>query len=231
VMFGTVSSGTTLPPGAPGVSFPDGATLAGPDGLMAGLAAASSMFGIVTLSFWALASATDYSSGLVRLLVAAEPHRWRLLAGKVIALMLVTAVATTVAAIVNVMAAMPAAQAAGMATDAWMSHPGASHVGAWLDTYVALAVWGVLGLALAVLTRSAAVAISIGVGYVLVLESIVKLGIGGDPDWLLGSTLNALAAGGTATVTFGAALALAAVYVIIGLGTAMLVFVRRDVTD
>jgi ABC-2 type transport system permease protein len=75
------------------------------------------------------------------------------------------------------------------------------------------------------------VAISIGVGYVLVVESIVKLGIGGDADWLLGSTLNALAAGGTATVTFGAALALAAVYVIIGLGTAMLVFVRRDVTD
>ena len=72
VMFGTASSGTTLPAGAPGVRFPDAATLAGPDGLVAGLAAASSMFGVVTLSFWALATATDYSSGLIRLLVAAR---------------------------------------------------------------------------------------------------------------------------------------------------------------
>src|SRR4051812_26191953 len=83
VMFGTVGSGATLPPGAPGVRFPDAATLAGPDGLVAGLAAASSLFGVVTLSFWALAVATDYSTGLIRLLVAAEPRRWRLLAGKV----------------------------------------------------------------------------------------------------------------------------------------------------
>jgi ABC-type transport system involved in multi-copper enzyme maturation permease subunit len=189
------------------------------------------MFGIVTLSFWALAAATDYSSGLIRLLVAAEPHRWRLLAGKVLALMVVTAAATAVATFVNLMAAVPAAQAAGIATDAWMSDPVVSIVRAWLDAYVALIVWGVIGLALAVLTRSAAVAISIGVGYVLVVESIVKLGVGGDADWLLGSTLNALAAGGTTTVAFGTALALAAVYVIIGLGAATLVFVRRDVTD
>lgn len=231
VMFGTASSGTVLPPGAPGVSFPDAATLAGPDGLVSGLAAASNMFGIVTLSFWALAAATDYSSGLIRLLVAAEPHRWRLLAGKVLALMVVTAAATAVATFVNLMAAVPAAQAAGIATDAWMSDPVVSIVSAWLDAYVALFVWGVIGLALAVLTRSAAVAISIGVGYVLVVESIVKLGVGGDADWLLGSTLNALAAGGTTTVAFGTALALAAVYVIIGLGAATLVFVRRDVTD
>jgi hypothetical protein len=31
-----------------------------PSGLMAGLAAASNIFGVVTLSFWAVATASDY---------------------------------------------------------------------------------------------------------------------------------------------------------------------------
>ena len=127
VMFGTASSGTTLPAGAPGVRFPDAATLAGPDGLVAGLAAASSMFGVVTLSFWALATATDYSSGLIRLLVAAQPHRWRLLAGKIVALLIVTAAAVAVATIVTVIAALPAAQGAGISTSDWMTESARDH--------------------------------------------------------------------------------------------------------
>jgi hypothetical protein len=50
-------------------------------------------------------------------------------------------------------------------------------------------------------------------------------------DWLLGTILNAVAAGGTAAVTYGAALALALGYVTLGLVVAGVVYVRRDVTD
>jgi len=101
IMVSFVSGGGDLPPGAPGVAFPSLAEMESPSGLMSGLAAAANMFGIVTLSFWAVGTATDYSSGLIRLLVAAEPRRWRLLAGKVGALLLATAAATTVAAIAS----------------------------------------------------------------------------------------------------------------------------------
>jgi len=198
---------------------------------MAGLAAASTMFGVVTLSFWAVATATDYSSGLVRLLVAAEPRRWPLLAGKVVALLAVTAVATTVAAIVNVFAVMPAAGASGISTAAWGTDLVAVVAGAWLNLFTALCVWGVLGLVIATLTRSAAVAISIGVGYVLVVESMVKLVKDVPSDWLLGTTLNAVAGGGTESVAYGTALALALGDVTVGLVLAGVVFLRRDVTD
>jgi len=92
-------------------------------------------------------------------------------------------------------------------------------------------VWGVLGLVVVVLARSAAVAISIGVGYVLVFESLVKMVKGAPSDWLLGTTLGALASGGTAVVSYGTALALALAYVTLGLVLAGVVFVRRDVTD
>jgi ABC-type transport system involved in multi-copper enzyme maturation permease subunit len=231
IMVTFVSGGGSMPPGAPGVAFPTLAEMESPSGLMAGLAAASNMFGIVTLSFWALATATDYGSGLIRLLVAAEPRRWRLLAGKVGALFVVTAAATTVAAVVNVFAVMPAAGAAGISTGAWGTDLVAVVGGAWVNLFLALCVWGVLGLVIAVLTRSAAVAIAIGVGYVLVVESIIKMLEDVPSDWLLGTTLNAVASGGTAAVGFGTALALAAGYVIVGLVVAGLVYVRRDVTD
>jgi ABC-type transport system involved in multi-copper enzyme maturation permease subunit len=231
IMVTFVSGGGSLPPGAPGVAFPSLAVMESPSGLMAGLAAASNMFGVITLSFWAVATATDYSTGLVRLLVAAEPRRWRLLAGKVGALLVVTAAATTVAAIVNVFAVMPAAGAAGISTATWGSDLVAVMAGAWVNLYLALCVWGILGLVIAVLTRSAAVAISIGVGYVLVVESLIKM-VGDAPsNWLLGTTLGAVASGGTDAVAYGTALALAAGYVTLGLVIAGAVFIRRDVTD
>ena len=158
IMVTFVSGGGSLPPGAPGVAFPTLAEMESPSGLMSGLAAASNMFGIVTLSLWAVVTAGDYSSGLIRLLVAAEPRRWRLLAGKVVALVIVTAAATTVAAIVNVFAVMPAAGAAGISTAAWGTDLVSVVGSAWTNLFLALCVWGVLGLVIAVLARSAAVA-------------------------------------------------------------------------
>lgn len=231
IMVTFVADGAALPPAGPGVTFPTRAELESPSGLMAGLAAASNMFGVVGLSLWAVATAGDYSSGLVRLLVAAEPRRWRLLAGKAVALVLVTAVATTVAAFVNVFAILPAAQASSIDTSTWGTDLVNVVLGGWLDLFLALTVWGVLGMVIAVQTRSAAVAISVGIGYVLVVESLIKM-IGDAPsDWLLGTTLTAVASGGTASVAHGTALALAAAYVTIGLVAAGFVFTRRDVTD
>lgn len=221
-------AGGNLP--TPGVSFPTRDQLESPSGLMAGLSAASSMFGIVTLSLWAWFTAQDYSSGLIRLLVAAEPRRWRLLLGKTVALLLVTALATTVAAFANLLAA-PMVGASGVSTAAWGTDAPSVIAEAWLHAYLAQIVWGVLGLAIAVVSRSAVVAVAVGAGYVLVVESLVKMMSGAPSDWLLGTTLNAIASGGTPAVGFATALALGGGYVILGLALAVVVLTRRDVTD
>jgi hypothetical protein len=231
IMFSTAGDGAALPEGAPGVAFPSATALATPDGLTAGLPAAASMFGVVTLSFWAIAVATDYSTGLIRLLVAAMPRRWPLLVGKVAALTLLTAVATGVATVVNVAVAPPAAQAAGIDTSAWSAGALGTVASTWASTLAALLVWGVVGLAIAYLTRSSAIAISVGVGYVLVLEPMLTRLLDGDPAWLLGRTLTALAQGGTPSIALGTAIASAATYVALGLAGAAAVLVRRDVTD
>ena len=219
------------PAGGPGVSFPTAADLASSDGLVAGLASAASMFGVVTLSFWALITATDYGTGLIRLLAAAQPHRWRLLTGKIVALVLWTAAATTVALLVNLIVAPIAAGGSGIDVSAWGEDLVPTLLGGWVNLFCALLVWGVIGMALAVVTRSAAIAISAGVGYVLVVESVITAAAEKLGERLPGTTLAALAQGGTPEVSYGAALALGAVYTVAAVAVALTVFTRRDITD
>jgi len=227
IMFSVATQQSSAPNG-PGVGFPTAEALASADGVVAGLSAAASMFGVVTLAFWAIAGANDYQTGLMRLLASAQPKRWMLVAGKAIALTLVTAIAATIALIVCIMVAPVAAQGAGISVDAWGSD-GSLIISAWLNAYAAMLVWGAIGLTLAILSRSSAIAISIGVGYVLVVESVVGLALD-NPNWLLGSTMQGLAAGGNAAISYSSAALLAAVYILVSITVATLVTSRRDIT-
>lgn len=229
-VFTAAAGGTTVPSNAPVGSFPGLAELVLPDGYVGGLGAAGTMLGVVTLSFWAAATASDYSTGLIRLLVQAEPRRLRLLLGKIAALAGWTAAVTTVALATTLVVAPAAARGTGVETAAW-AFDAATISGAWLHLLLALLVWGTIGLVIGIIARSAVVAISAGVGYVLVVEGIVKLAASGASDWLPGSTLTALAQGGTATVAYGTAIALGAVHATIGLVAAATTFLRRDILD
>jgi len=234
VVFQAASGGTPIPTSAPGGSFPSLAELTGPDGQVAGLGAAATILGVVTLAYWAISTASDYSTGLIRLLVQAEPHRLRLLAGKVLALTCWTAIAATVATVVSIALSPVIARVTDLPTSGWRSEAGdivAMVASTWLNTFLALVVWGVVGLVIAQLTRSAAVAISVGVGYVLVIEGAVRLVASDLADRLPGATLTALAGGGSANLDYGSAIGLALAYATIGLGAAAVVLARRDVVE
>ena len=231
VMFSFAADNGDLPAQGPGVAFPDPSTLESGAGLVAGLSTASSMFGVVTLSFWAIATATDYITGLIRVLASSQPRRWMLLAGKVVALMIVTALATTVALMINVGVAPMVAEGAGFDVTAWQENPAAEMASTWADVYLAQLVWGVIGLTIALVARSSAVAISIGAGWVLLVEGIIAAAIDSGVDWLPGVVLTALARGGDETLSYGSAAALGLAYVVAGLGAALIVTSRRDITD
>lgn len=231
VMFQVTKDTATAPTDGPGVTFPTLGELLSPSGLVAGLSAASSMFGVVALSFWALAAASDYSTGLVRVLVAAAPSRWRLVLGKWVALAATTAVATLVALLVNLFVAPVAAAAAGYEPTGWGTDLVPTLASATLNLYLALLVWGTIGLALATLLRSAGVAIGIGTGYVLLFEAIVSAAVSSVGNALPGSTIAALASGGDANLAYAPSVALGAVYVAASLALAGFVFARRDITD
>lgn len=231
VMFQVVERSGPATTDGPGVAFPGASELLGAGGLFAGLGAAASFFGVVTLAFWALASASDYGTGLVRIVVAAEPRRWRLLLGKWIALALVTALTCAVVLVVNLGVAPAAADAGGFSTDAWGADAGTLALEAAGQLYLSLLVWGSIGLALATVTRSAGVAIGVGVGYVLLLEAVISAVATDVADWLPGAILTALAQGGNDTVSLAAASVTGAAYVIVALGAAFTLFRTRDITD
>jgi hypothetical protein len=61
----------------------------------------------------------DYSTGLIRILVQAQPRRVKLMAGKILALAGFTLLAATVTALVAVLAARPLARLEGIQVVAW----------------------------------------------------------------------------------------------------------------
>ena len=62
VPFSFATGDGGLPAQGPGVTFPDATTLGSGEGLVAGLPTAASMFGVVTLSFWAVATFSSTSA-------------------------------------------------------------------------------------------------------------------------------------------------------------------------
>ncbi len=94
--------------------------------------------------------------------------------------------------------------------------PGASGqglLGTSLDAYVQLTLcvlmWGVVGLLVGMLTRSAGISIGIGIGYLMIFEGLAGMLLDSSQKWLPGSAFSAIAAGGSSDMAFGTAVLVA----------------------
>jgi len=213
----------------PGAYIPSEAALAAPDGYAAGLMLAANVIGIIALSFWAIATASDYSTGLIRLLAQAEPRRWRLIVGKVLALVLFTLAGTLAATLAAYGTALVCAPVFDVSTVAWTDLL-PTLLKAFRNLTLSATVWGTIGMVIALLTRSSGVAIAAGIGYLVVFENMIVAVASDASDWLLGSTLTALAAGGTPAIAFESALQLGAAYLAGGILIAVAVMHFREIT-
>ena len=200
IVFFTATSGSGVK--APGFQAVSLATLEAPNGMFAGLRLASNMWGIVALVVWAIAVSSDYSNGLIRLLVQAEPRRLRLLGGKVVALTLFTCVATLVTTLVVLVASPAIAGATGVSAEAWRTGLAHTIVDGYLHLTLAALMWGFIGLFVGVMTRSTGISIAVGIGYLLVFEMLFGMLLHGGAKWLPGSSFSTVAAGGTTTMSF-----------------------------
>ena len=207
------------------------AEIASPDGFLTALGTVSRLAGVILLALWAIAMATDYSTGLIRILVQAQPKRIMLMLGKLLALAVFTLLAATVTTALVVIIARPLARLEGIQVQAWRSDFLFHLLKGYFDFTVAVLVWGLIGLMLAVLTRSAALAIGIGIGFLLVVESLITIVASGASSYLPGGSLDALAAGGNDQLSWGAALGIAVLYGAIATTVSLLTFRGRDVTS
>lgn len=208
-----------------------GATIAldSADGLVAGLSMSADLFGIIALALWAAAVASDYATGWIRVMVQAEPRRWRLLGGKLTALVGLTVVGTLMAVAITAAISPALAAVTGVSTALWYGSIATTLFSGWLNLLVPTIVWGLIGFAVATVTRSAVVAIAGGIGYMMVVEGMLGLVAESATTYLPGSVLSAIASGGTASLAYGPALVLAGVYGLVAIGIAVYVFHRRDI--
>jgi ABC-type transport system involved in multi-copper enzyme maturation permease subunit len=224
----TASGGSGMaPPGADRVTL---AMLEAPDGMFVAVENFVGMLGIVALSIWGMSAASDYSTGLIRLLVQAEPDRVRLLGGKVVALTVFTCLSTFIMTVGVAAVAPVLAEANGVDAQAWSQDTVVTILHAYGRITLSVLLWGVVGLFVGVITRSSGAAIAIGVGYLLAFEGLIGMVLDSGSVWLPGGAFSVIATGGSADMSFGAALLIAAAYAVSALAISAVVFRRRDIT-
>jgi ABC-2 type transport system permease protein len=176
--------------------------LARPEGVIQGLNAISLLLGVVGLCVVAAALAGDYSLGTLRNQLVAQPRRLHLLLGKCLALAVFVALVVLGATAVSVALSFALAPIKNVPTGAWTSLAGLGEVGKGLLNNL-LNAWGfgVLGALAAIVFRSPAASISVGVAYVLPIEIIVSGIWRPAASWLPGQLLQDIANGGRGYTT------------------------------
>ena len=162
-----------------------------------------------------------------------DSRRRTLLVGKLAGLAAFWAAAATAAAAIGTIVAAAFAGSQGIDTAAWATGDGVIEgLSILVNVAASTIVWGLFGALLAMISRSAAISIAAGVGYFLIAEQLILQSLWPSTgDWLPAGTLSTLASGGSPTVSFTAALALAALYGAAAYAVTSIVFERRDVTD
>ena len=221
------------------------AVVPGPGGRAAGLTAvqvaantgfatltsiSATFMGVVALAVCAIAIGMEYSNGTLRNLLVREPSRLRLLGGKLLALASFVTLGVVLAYGAALVTALILVPTHDISTAAWFTSEGVQSLlkGAG-NLLLATLVWGALGAVLALVLRSTASALSIGLVYVLVVEQVILLAWSDGAKWLPGQLISAIAQGGTSVITYGNALLLVGTFIVAALIATGALFRRRDV--
>ncbi len=207
--------------------------LAEPSGYAVGFEAANNFLGIIALALFASSIAAEFSTGTIRSLLVIDSRRRLVLAGKTLALMLFWIMITALSIIMGGVVARLMSNSQGIDPNAWLTAEGiGGGLSIWVNVTIATLGWGLFGGLLAMLSRSASLAIAGGVGYFLIGEHLILQSLWpSTADWLPAGVFTALAQGGTPTVTFMTALGMTALYGAAAYLVTCFVFGHRDVTD
>jgi hypothetical protein len=185
---------------------------------------------LVFVTFIALI-ATEFSGGTWRTLLLRDPDRRRVLAGTVAAVLVLAAGTVALAEVLTFALSWLVAPANGVATAEWFSLSGLGSAGGnYLTVLAGVAGWAVFGTTLAVIFRSAPLALGVGFAWAGPFENIVVDSWDAGYRLFPGQVLASLIRGGTAELAMGRALATGVVYVGGAALVALTLVSRRDVT-
>lgn len=205
-------------------------------GLVAIIGQARSLIITISLIIVTANIAAEWSQGTLRNLLMREPGRLRLLAGKMLALLLFIAVSLALTLAITAVFVIAVAQFQGISTAAWTSPEG---IRLFLSFFgnEALCLVGIsfLGLLIAVLVRSTGAAVGIALAYVLVPEGLIAVVWPQGSEWLpvrvfnyvVGATIPSV--GPTPPQGYNAALLVALLWMVGFVVVSAVVFQRQDV--
>lgn len=204
--------------------------LAQPAGLTIGYTNAATFVGILVFVLFITSMSGEYGMGTIRMVLTQQPRRVALLTGKLVALLVFTAVILLVAELVAGVTAVIMAYARNIPTAAWFTADGwSTALTAYANSVLTAAFFGSIGAALGIILRSTPLALGVGLAWIGPLEHIVQLTWSHAGRWFPGLVFDAVSAGGSPQTTYTRALLLAVGYALVGLGVAAGTFARRDV--
>jgi ABC-type transport system involved in multi-copper enzyme maturation permease subunit len=211
--------------------------LALPSGMSLGFSNSAGLLGLVALCVFAAQTAQEYTYGTLRNLLVREPRRIRLLIGKYFSMSAFSLITVLISAITSVGLAFALSGTAKVATQAWQTSEARIDL---FETFgnvlISTIGYGTIGMILGLVLRSPISSISIGVGWLLVVESIVSIAWAPSADWMPGTLLNIVASGGspvgvTDALSYSDALIRVSAFLIVAAVGTGLTFRNRDVAS
>ena len=185
---------------------------------------------LVFVTFIAL-MATEFSGGTFRALLLRDPHRVRVIAGKLIGILMVAAATVALVEAFTFLLSLLVAPSNDVSTSGWFS---IQSVGAGLENYATVlggvAGWAIFGTMLAVIFRSTPLALGVGFAWAGPFENIVVDSWSAGYRYFPGQVLASLIQGGTIELGLARAVLTASLYAAIAAAVALTLVSRRDVT-
>jgi len=208
------------------------ATLELPSGVVVGFSGAAGFLGLIALCVFAAQTAQEYTYGTLRNILVRQPRRFRLLVGKYLAMLTFAKLIVVIAVVVNISLAYILANKMNVNTAAWSTHSGiVDLLHTYINVLIAAFAYGTIGMILGLLLRSPISAISIGIGWLLIVDNILAATISGSAKWLPGQMIDTIARGKSQEMSYLHATTTVSIYLVIGSAIAVALFRRRDVSN
>ncbi len=197
----------------------------------AAFAVGASVVGVFVFVTFIAIIATEFSGGTFRARLLREPNRLRVIVGKLAGVLIVAAGVVALAELVTFLLGLLVASGNDVSTDGWISMHGLTSGLEDFGTVMAgVTGWAIFGTTLAVIFRSAPLALGVGFAWAGPFENIVVDSWDNGYRVFPGQVLGSLIQGGSAELGMGRAVLTAGIYTGIAAIATLLLITRRDVT-
>jgi ABC-type transport system involved in multi-copper enzyme maturation permease subunit len=201
-------------------------------GALLTLAETTYFIGTIAYSVFAAQTSQEYTYGTIRNLLLRQPGRLKLLLGKLIAMMIFALIMVGIGALIAIGLSVVFAPLYDIDTTLWFGVEGRKEiVNTLFNVSISIFGFGILGMIMGILLRSATTTLALGLIWLMVVEFLLQLARPSLLAWTPGSQLQVIGSGGTFEYSYSHGLTISAIYVFGGGLVAAILFSRRDVAN